>query len=99
MTKLDDELARAVAASEADAPVQAPVSRDAQEEKKPRRNLGLLAALLVMGVVTLTLVMTSFEGAAVYSKGVDELVAEREKLADRTVRVEGTLVKGSLMRR
>jgi cytochrome c-type biogenesis protein CcmE len=99
MTKLDDELAKAVAASEADAPVQAPVSRDAHEDKKPRRNLGLLAALLVMGCGTLALVMTSFEGAAVYSKGVDELVAEREKLADRTVRVEGTLVKGSLVRR
>jgi cytochrome c-type biogenesis protein CcmE len=99
MTKLDDELAKAVAASEADAPVQAPVSRDAPEDKKPRRNLGLLAALFVMGGGTLALVMTSFEGAAVYSKGVDELVAEREKLADRTVRVEGTLVKGSLVRR
>ena len=99
MTKLDEELANAVAASEADAPVQAPVIRDAPQERKPRRNLGLLLALLVMGGGTLALVMTSFEGAAVYSKGVDELVAEREKLADRTVRVEGTLVKGSLRRR
>ena len=99
MTKLDEELAKAVASSEADAQGLPPVSRDAQEERKPRRNLGLLLALLVMGGATLALVMTSFEGAAVYSKGVDELVGEREKLADRMVRVEGTLVKGSLMRR
>jgi cytochrome c-type biogenesis protein CcmE len=99
MTKLDEELARAVAAAEADAPTQAAVSRDAPAERKPRRNLGLLLALLVMGGGALTLVLTSFEGAAVYSKGVDEFVVEREKLADRMVRVEGTLVKGSLVRR
>jgi cytochrome c-type biogenesis protein CcmE len=99
MSKLDEELAKAVEASESDVPVQAAVSRDAQEEKKPRRNLGLLLALLVMGGLSLTLVMTSFEGSKVYSMGVDALLAEREKFADRTVRVEGTLVKGSLKRR
>jgi cytochrome c-type biogenesis protein CcmE len=99
MTKLDEELATAVASSEADTKGLPPVIRDAREERKPRRNLGLLLALLVMGGTTLALVMTSFEGAAVYSKGVDELVIEREKLADRTVRVEGLLVKGSLVRR
>ena len=45
MTKLDDELEKAVASAEADAPVQAAVSRDAQEERKPRRvrNLRVLA--------------------------------------------------------
>jgi cytochrome c-type biogenesis protein CcmE len=99
MSKLDEELAKAVEASEADVPVQVPVSRDAQAEKKPRRNLGLLLALLVMGGGSLALVMTSFEGSKVYSMGVDALLAEREKFAERTVRVEGTLVKGSLRRR
>jgi cytochrome c-type biogenesis protein CcmE len=35
----------------------------------------------------------------VYSKGVDDLVRDKDKFADRAVRVEGTLVKGSLVRR
>jgi cytochrome c-type biogenesis protein CcmE len=100
MTKLDEELERAVATAEADTAV----SKDAPPPppppaKKPRRNLGLLIALFVMGGGALALVMTSFEGAAVYSKGVDELLTQKEKLGERTVRVDGILVKGSLMRR
>ncbi|HLV20914.1 MAG TPA: cytochrome c maturation protein CcmE, partial [Polyangiaceae bacterium] len=37
--------------------------------------------------------------AAIYSKGVDELLAERERLEGRSVKVNGTLVKGTLKRR
>ena len=47
----------------------------------------------------LTLVFTSFKGSAVYSKGVDELLREKDKYSDRAIRVEGTLVKGTLVRR
>jgi cytochrome c-type biogenesis protein CcmE len=100
MTKLDEELERAVAIAEA----ETAVSKDAPPPpappaRKPRQNLGLLIALLVMGGGALALVMTSFEGAAVYSKGVDELVAQKDKIGERTVRVDGILVKGSLLRR
>jgi cytochrome c-type biogenesis protein CcmE len=52
-----------------------------------------------MGAAIVALVVTSFRSAAVYSKGVDELVAERESLADRYVRVDGVLVSGTLRRR
>jgi len=65
----------------------------------PRRSLGLLVTLLVMGCALLVLVLTSLRSSIVYSKGVDELVAERARLEGRTVRVEGTLVKGTLARR
>ena len=99
MTRLDEELERAVASSEAETPAETAVTKDAPAERKPRRNLGLLVALLVMGGGALALVLTSFEGAAVYSKGVDELLAQKEKIGDRTVRVDGILVKGSLLRR
>jgi cytochrome c-type biogenesis protein CcmE len=107
MSSLDEELARAVAESEdaSDAPAVAadPVAGPGEgvqpRSGRPARSLGLLAALLVIGGGILTLVLTSFEDSAVYSKGVDELVAERTKLAERNVRVEGTLVKGSLKRR
>ncbi|MGC4090374.1 MAG: cytochrome c maturation protein CcmE [Polyangiaceae bacterium] len=102
MSRVDDELAKAVAESEATAPKDeaAPVTRAAPlEPGNPKRNLGLLAALLVMGGGILTLVMTSFDNAAVYSRGVDALVKEKDKLVGRNVRVEGALVKGSLKRR
>jgi len=99
MSRVDDELAQAVAESEAAAPaVEAPAA-PAPERRSPRRSLGLLVALLAMGGGILTLVMTSFENAAVYSRGVDDLVKEKDKLSGRNVRVEGTLVKGTLKRR
>jgi cytochrome c-type biogenesis protein CcmE len=67
--------------------------------RKPRRELVLLGALLVIAGAILTLVMTSFDGAAIYSKSVDELVAQKDSLAKRNVRVQGTLVKGTLGKR
>jgi cytochrome c-type biogenesis protein CcmE len=62
-------------------------------------NVRLLLVLLVMAVGIVTLVMTSFQGAAVYAKTVDQLAASRGELAGRRVRVEGNLVHGSLQRR
>ena len=105
MAPIDDELAKAVADSERADPI-GPVARAADEppaggfEPPPsRRSLGLLAGLLVAGGALLVLVLTSFKGSAIYSKKVDELLAERDRLASRNVRVEGSLVKGSLRRR
>lgn len=103
MSKIDDELAQAVAESEAQKPVRAePVERGderASAARKPKRSLGLLIALLVMGAGILVLVFTSFDKAAVYSKTVDQLLAQKEKLAGRNVNVNGILVKGTLKRR
>ncbi|HYO98210.1 MAG TPA: cytochrome c maturation protein CcmE [Polyangiaceae bacterium] len=100
MSRVDDELLQAVADSEAAAPATAPVvSPIAAPEQRPKRNLGLLIALLAMGGGILSLVLTSFEDAAVYSRGVDQLVQEKDKLTGRNVRVDGTLVKGTLKRR
>ena len=101
MSDLDDELSRAVRESEADDAARPVVFREPAPAAAPppRRELRLLAALLVMGGALLGLVLTSFDQAAIYSKGVDELLAERARLADRNVRVQGTLVKGTLARR
>jgi cytochrome c-type biogenesis protein CcmE len=102
MSHIDDELAKAVEESEADEAARPVVVSDAlpaPSEKKPRRELVLLAALLVIGGAILTLVMTSFDGAAIYSKTVDELVAQKNALAKRNLRVQGTLVKGTLAKR
>jgi len=100
MSSLDDELARAVKESEADEAARPVVAEWARPEApRPRKELGLLLALLVMAGAILALVMTSFDQAAIYSKSVDELVAEKASLAGRNLRVQGVLVKGSLAKR
>jgi cytochrome c-type biogenesis protein CcmE len=103
MSQVDDELAQALAESEATARAQDPMpvthAAPAPGGGSPKRSIGLLVALLVMGGGILTLVLTSFENAAVYSRGVDELVKEKSKLEGRNARVEGVLVKGTLKRR
>jgi cytochrome c-type biogenesis protein CcmE len=100
MSGIDDDLRNAVLESEADEaarPVVVPEERPARN--RPRRELALLLALLVMGGGILFLVMTSFNDAAIYSKGVDEVVQHGADLRSKNLRVQGTLVKGSLQRR
>ena len=91
MSRLDRELAQA-AEGEAAPPVVAPVGPGAPP---PKRNVKLLVGLVVVagGITALVL---SFQDAAVYAKSVDQLVADKS-LVGRAVRVEGGLVKGSLV--
>ena len=98
MSRLDEELERAVRDAEAAVPATA-APAPPPAAPAPKRNVGLLIGLLVIGGGILALVFTSFEGAAIYSKGVDQVVGQSEKLSARTLRVEGMLVKGSLKRR
>jgi cytochrome c-type biogenesis protein CcmE len=100
MSKIDDELAKAVEDSEADEAARPVVVQEHPDSSpKPRRELVLLGTLLVIGGAILTLVMTNLNDAAIYSKGVDEAVAQKGSLGDRNLRVQGTLVKGTLARR
>lgn len=64
-----------------------------------RRNVGLLAALLVIGGAILAMVLSSVDEAAVYSVTTDKLLADTAKYKGRTLRVEGDLVKGTLRHR
>lgn len=97
MSDLDKELERAVAASDASAPAvpREPVPTPPARKGNPR----LLIGLLVMGGAILTLVLFSFKESAVYAKGVDDLIREKDKYADRSVRIQGILVKGTLVHR
>jgi len=105
MSQLDEQLAQAVAESEAEEPAILP-ARDAAPRPSTgddgavqrRRNLGLLAALTAIAAAIIAVVLSSGQ-AAVYSKGVDQLIAEKARLTGRTVRLDGTLVSGSLRRR
>jgi len=92
MSRFDDELLHALDASAPAEPRAEPAA------PRPRRNTKLVVILLALGVAGMGAVLLSFENATVYSKGVDELLALRQRLIGRTVRVEGTLVRGSLER-
>jgi cytochrome c-type biogenesis protein CcmE len=98
---VDQELARAVAETDAEASVPAVAQAAGPERPTPKKkgNLGLLLGLLVMVAGVLTLVFTSFKGAAIYSLDVDKLVKDQASYSQRQLRVKGMLVKGTLMRR
>jgi cytochrome c-type biogenesis protein CcmE len=102
MTKLDDELRQAIDSHEGMAKAEpAPgFAKPTPAAQAPtRRNLGLLIGLVVMGGAILFVVLSGFKQAAVYSKGVDELLRDKGRFESRTVRVLGTLVSGTLARR
>ncbi len=55
---------------------------------------------LAMGAGAIAaIVLTGMQDKAIYSKPVDELLAQRAKFMGRPVRAEGTLVHGSLVKR
>lgn len=98
---VDQELARAVEEAEAEASVPAVAQGAAVPPTgaKSKRSVGLLVALLAIVGAVLALVFTSFEGSAIYSMGVDQLLKEPARYSERNVRVKGMLVKGTLARR
>jgi len=98
MADLDSELRQAVSESEANADgvVKDPIPEAAA---RGRTSIGLLIALLVGVGALLVLVFSSADDAAIYSVTVDKVVAEKESLAGRNLRVEGDLVKGTLRHR
>jgi cytochrome c-type biogenesis protein CcmE len=99
---VDQELARAVEEAEAEASVPAVAQAAATAPKppaKPKSSWGLLAALLVIVAAVLTLAFTGLDGAFKYTVSVDRLVKEQAQFAKRNVKLQGMLVKGTLVRR
>jgi cytochrome c-type biogenesis protein CcmE len=97
---VDQELARAVEEAEAEAiPAVAQPATPPPVPPKPKRNLGLLAGLLVMVAGILTLVFSSGKDAAIYSVGVDQLMKDPARYNQRSIRAKGMLVKGTLAKR
>lgn len=99
--KLDEELAQALSLVEQqDTPaVTKPAGVSPAPKRPPSRSLGLLATLLVMVGALVALFLVGFKEAAVYATPVDQLLASKEKLTGRKVRVEGELVPGTLVKR
>lgn len=84
MANLDDELQEVLDAAEAQAPVASDLPAGPHDEQpRAKSSLGLLVALLVIGGGLLLLVFTGFSGDAVYSRGVDQLVQEKQQLEQK----------------
>lgn len=101
MSRTDEELTKALHEAEAQAAggeLGGAVSSPPPAEPA-RRNVGLLVSLLVIVGGILALVFSSFDNAAIYSMGVDELQGQSDEVKARNLRVEGKLVSGTLVKR
>ena len=103
MSKLDDDLARAI--EEPGHVTVKPATDDtykaprAVNETPSRGSIGLLVALFaIVGVVVLVF-MFGFKDAAIYSLPVKDVAANLDKYAGRKVRLEGELRPGTLVKR
>jgi cytochrome c-type biogenesis protein CcmE len=100
MSRVDEELAAAVRESEEVARAEpAPTEPAPLIRPQAKGSIGLLVALLVIGAGVLVLVFFSGKDAMKFDIKVEELLSQREKFTGRSVRVEGALKRGSLMRR
>ncbi len=75
--------------------------RSATAAKATRRWVGpaVASGLAMVAAGIAALVLTGMQDNAIYSKPVDQLLAQKAKFAGRPVRAEGTLVHGSLVKR
>ena len=107
---LDKELAEAAGLDEDnskepndDASMAIPADRgrdaDGADSASKTKNLGMLAALLVMVGVIVALFMFGIDDVEVYSMTLEKFDANKAKYTDRRVRIEGELVPNSLKKR
>jgi cytochrome c-type biogenesis protein CcmE len=84
-----------------DPPAVVPPRRrqEASDPQATRRGLMIVVPLVMAGAAIAGLVLTGMKDNAIYSKPVDELVAQKAKFKGRPVRAEGNLVHGTLTKR
>jgi cytochrome c-type biogenesis protein CcmE len=98
MADLDDELRAAVRACDATPAVTSTLESEPSKASSRGKGFGLLIGLVVLSGGILTLVLSAGESAR-FDVPVDRYMAEQERYAGKTARVEGTLVRGSLVKR
>jgi cytochrome c-type biogenesis protein CcmE len=83
--------------------VEVPARRKRHEEEEEegasRRRLLLVIPLVAAAAAIVGLVLVGMQDKGIYSKPVDELVAQKAKFVGKPVRAEGNLVHGSLVKR
>jgi cytochrome c-type biogenesis protein CcmE len=80
-------------------PVRPSKQREAARAESGRRSLLIVVPLVMAAAAIGGLVLTGMKDNAIYSKPVDELVAQHAKFRGRPVRAEGNLVHGTLVKR
>ncbi len=76
--------------------------RDADDDgdaQSTRRRMLLVVPLVAAAAGIVAVVLTGMKDNAIYSKPVDQLVAQKTRFQGRAVRAEGNLVHGSLVKR
>jgi cytochrome c-type biogenesis protein CcmE len=82
--------------------VEVPARRRREEDddgEASRKRLLLVVPLLMAAAAIVALVLVGMQDKGIYSKPVDELVAQKAKFVGKSVRAEGNLVHGSLVKR
>src|SRR4051812_21803808 len=79
--------------------VVAPASPDPEDGEGSRKRMLLLVPLLMAAAAIVALVLVGMQDKGIYSKPVDELVSQKAKFLGKSVRAEGNLVHGSLVKR
>lgn len=72
---------------------------DDDDPDASRKGLLLLIPLVMAAAAIVALVLIGMQDKGIYSKSVDELVAQKTKFMGKPVRAEGKLVHGTLVRR
>jgi cytochrome c-type biogenesis protein CcmE len=96
---MPDETPQRDTPAEAVVPVRPRRRAQADDAQSTRRGLMIVVPLVMAGAAIAGLVLTGLKDNAIYSKPVDELVAQKAKFKGRPVRAEGNLVHGSLAKR
>ena len=106
MSRIDEELEQAIrdadkgkATAAAKAAASADEARPVVADARERNGWGLLAVLLVLAGGVLALVFSGGEEAVVYSYKVSDVKAQASEFGERQLRVQGSLVSGSLVKR
>jgi cytochrome c-type biogenesis protein CcmE len=73
--------------------------RGPEPDGQGKRGLLLTILLVMVGAGVASFVLMGMKDQAIYSKSVDELVANKSRFAGRQVMAEGNLVHGSLTKR
>jgi cytochrome c-type biogenesis protein CcmE len=97
--KADDTLLDPGPTSERAVEVSTRRHREEEDEDGSRKRLLLVVPLLMAGAAIVALVLVGMQDKGMYSKPVDELVAQKTKFVGKPVRAEGNLVHGTLVKR
>jgi cytochrome c-type biogenesis protein CcmE len=81
------------------APFRRPRGEPPVDPESRRRGLMIVVPLVMVAAAVAGLVLNGLKDNSIYSKPVDQLVAQKSRFAGRPVRAEGMLVHGTLLKR